>query len=217
MSLKRSTRARKSMAAKRSTPARRSNRAKRSLMMWSFNPDRYSGPMVAAATFLVVIGIVAAAMAVGPRQQSSQSAAQIAARDLRTDEPITAQPLAPQADPKRVPDAKSVAEDAAAAASLADTAAQASPIVTITGCLERDDEAFRLKDTSGEAAPRSRSWKSGFLRKSPATIDVVDGANRVKLPDHVGERVSVTGHLTDRAMAVRSIQRISSSCRMPRA
>src|SRR5689334_14718179 len=42
--------------------------------------------------------------------------------------------------------------------------------VTITGCLERADEAFRLKDTEGEDAPKSRSWKSGFLKRGRAAV-----------------------------------------------
>lgn len=84
--------------------------------------------------------------------------------------------------------------------------------VTITGCLERSDASFRLKDTEGEDAPRTRSWKSGFLRKGPAAIQVVDAANRLKLTDHVGQRVSVTGTLIDREMRIRSLHRVASSC-----
>ena len=85
--------------------------------------------------------------------------------------------------------------------------------VTITGCLERADETtFRLKDTVGADAPKSRSWKSGFLKKAPASIDVVDTAQRLKLPDHVGQKVSVTGTLVDREMQVRSLQRVATSC-----
>ncbi len=46
----------------------------------------------------------------------------------------------------------------------------------------------------------------------PTAIDVVDAANRLKLPDHVGQRVSLTGTLVDREMQARSLQRISASC-----
>ncbi len=84
--------------------------------------------------------------------------------------------------------------------------------VTITGCLERSDDAFRLKDTEGEDAPRVRSWKSGFLKKSTASVRVVDGANRVSLSNHVGERITVTGTLIDREVRVRSLRRVASSC-----
>jgi hypothetical protein len=92
-----------------------------------------------------------------------------------------------------------------------------SPVVTITGCLERDDETFRLKDTVGEDAPRSRSWKSGFLRKRPASVEVIDASNRLRLNRHVGERISVTGTLEDKELQVRSLRRVASSCAIDNA
>ena len=88
-----------------------------------------------------------------------------------------------------------------------------SAAVTITGCLEREDDLFRLKDTTGVDAPKSRSWRSGFLKKRPASIDVIDAANRLKLTGHVGQRVSLTGMLVDREMRVDSLRRIAASCR----
>jgi hypothetical protein len=96
-------------------------------------------------------------------------------------------------------------------------AATKSPVekpsaVTITGCLERGDETFRLTNTDGSDAPKSRSWKSGFLRKGPASIEVVDTARRLRMASHVGERVSVTGLLEDRQMQVRSLRRIAPAC-----
>jgi hypothetical protein len=87
-----------------------------------------------------------------------------------------------------------------------------SAMVTIAGCLERDRETFRLKDASGVNGPTSRTWKFAFLKKGPATIEVVDGANRLQLSDHVGRRVNLTGVLVDREMQVRSLQRVASSC-----
>jgi hypothetical protein len=87
--------------------------------------------------------------------------------------------------------------------------------VTITGCLERSDEAFRLKDTSGTDAPKARNWRWGFLKKGPTTVQVVDGSKSVRLRDHVGQRVTVTGNLVDREMQVRSLQAVSTSCEAP--
>jgi len=84
--------------------------------------------------------------------------------------------------------------------------------VTITGCLERDDDTFRLKDTTGANAPKARSWKTGFLKKGATTIEVRDASHRLKLNDHVGKRVSVTGVLVDREIRARSVQRIAPSC-----
>jgi hypothetical protein len=85
--------------------------------------------------------------------------------------------------------------------------------VTITGCLDLDDQGFRLKDTAGVDAPKSRSWKSGFLTKRTAPIDLVDADNRVKLSTYVGHRVAATGTLVDREMQVRSVRRVTTgSC-----
>jgi hypothetical protein len=98
----------------------------------------------------------------------------------------------------------------------AEPSAVASPpetaSVTITGCLELDDDTFRLRNTTGVDAPKSRSWKTGFLKRSSASIDVVDASNSLKLPDHIGQRVTVTGLLVDREMQVRSLERVASSC-----
>jgi hypothetical protein len=84
--------------------------------------------------------------------------------------------------------------------------------VTITGCLAREDAAYKLKDTTGDNAPRARSWKSGFLKKGSAPVELYDTANRLKLPAHVGKRVSVTGELVDREMYVRSLQPAAGAC-----
>jgi hypothetical protein len=92
--------------------------------------------------------------------------------------------------------------------------AQAVPVdvVTISGCLEQDDERFRLKDTTGEDAPRGRSWRSGFLRRGSATIDVIDESDRHHLQTYVGQRVNVTGTLVDREMQVNSVRIVAISC-----
>jgi hypothetical protein len=89
--------------------------------------------------------------------------------------------------------------------------------VTITGCLAQNADTFQLKDTTGADAPKARSWKTGFLKKRSAAVDVVDASKRLKLSNHVGERVSVTGILVDREMHGRSIRRVSASCASSKA
>jgi hypothetical protein len=84
--------------------------------------------------------------------------------------------------------------------------------VTITGCLEQKNDGFRLKDTDGVDAPKSRNWKTGFLTKHQASVNLLDQRNRMKLGSHVGERVSITGMLTDHDLEVRSMTRVSNSC-----
>jgi hypothetical protein len=84
--------------------------------------------------------------------------------------------------------------------------------VTITGCVEAARGTFWLKDTSGEDAPKSRSWKSGFLRRSPARIELIDPANRLQPSAYVGQRVAATGVLTDRELRARALRPVAASC-----
>jgi hypothetical protein len=83
--------------------------------------------------------------------------------------------------------------------------------VTITGCLEMsvDEKEFRLTDTDGAGAPKSRSWKSGFLKKGSAPIELIDAADAHTL---VGKRVAATGQLTSRTMRVNSLRVVTASC-----
>jgi hypothetical protein len=92
------------------------------------------------------------------------------------------------------------------------TSAQASEIVTIAGCLEQSHDTFRLKDTKGADAPKSRSWKTLGMTKHASTLTIVDNANRLKLGTHVGERVSVTGMLVDKEMQGRSLKLLDTNC-----
>jgi hypothetical protein len=116
------------------------------------------------------------------------------------------------ASPTPAPAKSDITTSVSAEAPREAQASIASSMVTISGCLEQSDERFRLKDTAGDEVPRGRSWKSGFLRRSASTIDVVDHADRLHLPTYVGQRVSVTGMLVDREMQVRSVSIVSESC-----
>ena len=113
----------------------------------------------------------------------------------------TAKAAAMEVDPALFQPSKTIANGAAQAA------------VTIAGCLEeRKDQTFRLKNTVGDDAPKSRGWKSGFLKKGSTSIDLVDAGNRMKLQNHVGEQITVTGMLADKEMQVRSVKRVAESC-----
>jgi hypothetical protein len=100
----------------------------------------------------------------------------------------------------------------AAVESTSTAAAQTVTSVTITGCLANDEETFWLKDTSGADAPKSRNWKSGFLKKRPAAIELLDATHALRLPNYVGQRVAATGTLVNREMRAHSLQRVGSSC-----
>ena len=89
---------------------------------------------------------------------------------------------------------------------------RASKAVTVTGCLERGDNSFRLTETSGANAPKARSWKSGFLKKRASDLDVMDPAKKFKLKDHVGHRDALTGTVDGREMRVQSMRHLAGSC-----
>ena len=84
--------------------------------------------------------------------------------------------------------------------------------VTVSGCLERDDDVFRLTDTGGAQAPKERSWKSGFIRKRNSDLQIVEASKRLKLKDHVGHRISLTGTVNEREMRAASVRHLAASC-----
>ena len=160
--------------------------------------DRMTPPFGRTATLIIAGCVMAGGILFAARQQ---------AQPLLTTTPRQEVVPAPEVRPSHV-----VTSNASAASSNASAAgAKAAAPVTITGCLEADNDTFRLKDTAGADAPKSRSWKSGFMKKGQAKIELVPvpGTN---LASQVGRRVSVTGVLDDREMQVRSVRRVAASC-----
>ena len=82
--------------------------------------------------------------------------------------------------------------------------------VTITGCLAKNNDGFWLKDAAGAELSKSRSWRSGFFKKSAPRVDVV--ASGGMLSSYVGHRVAATGVLTENEMRARSVRSIARSC-----
>lgn len=184
---------------------------------------------------LVGISVAAAAILIASRHSSVSAGTPAVETPPQLVEQTWSEPAAKE--PTKIPVARAQAKKPAvskapaaarrpAAASAYDAAGTNAPdvevasktvapelsAVTITGCLERDDETFRLKETTGLDAPKSRSWKSGFLKKGSASVEVVDAAHRLHLTDHIGQRVSITGMLVDREMEGRSLRRVAASC-----
>ena len=124
-------------------------------------------------------------------------------------------PVKKSALPKPAPSAVPV-KGAPVASATAPSAVPASVTddepVTVTGCLELDNQEYRLTKTEGAEAPKSRSWKSGFLKKQGANLEVVDARNSLRLATHLGQRVTVTGVVNDRKMEARSLVVAARSC-----
>ena len=153
----------------------------------------------------IIVCIVGTAMLIAASSSEPTSAASVV-----PDQPLVAiapiqQPTAPEAPKPAFGSAKSASAQTAGNGAAADLA-------TIEGCLIQADNQFRLKNTSGEDAPRGRSWKSGFLHRSAKTIDVLDQGQRLNLARHVGERVTITGILDDRELQGTSLKRVGESC-----
>ena len=100
----------------------------------------------------------------------------------------------------------------ATAATATVGAVEGENMATVEGCLLQDGDQFRLKNTSGDDAPRGRSWKSAFLRKGAKSVDVVDRNSRLNLARHVGERVTITGTLDGHQLEGTSLTRAAESC-----
>jgi hypothetical protein len=163
------------------------------------------------ATTMVVIVTIASGIMIAARQQ--QAKAKDRTDPARTDMVLSAEPEV-NAKKKSVASASVAAAPASApatapAATGTAGSATAKP-VTVTGCLERTDAGYRLNETTGADAPKARSWKSGFLKKSSASLDVVDLSRALPLAAHVGRRVSVTGTLVDRDLQARSVRRLGA-------
>jgi hypothetical protein len=154
---------------------------------------------------IIIVSIVGTAMLIVANSSEPTSAASVV-----PDHPIVA--IAPI---QTTPGAKAQKPSATAAepASAETTGTiTGSDLATVEGCLVQDADQFRLKNTTGEEAPKGRSWKSGFLHKGSKPIDVLDSSHRLNLGRHVGERVAVTGVLDNRELQGTALKRVSASC-----
>jgi hypothetical protein len=190
-------RARKPVRAKKTTSAKYFSRATR--------PARAVSTRTMFAAVLAVLGaaIVIGAVTSNVSRESAAPHPTVNPSPASATSPALASATSAEA---AIPAIAPASEPAAAAST------RSGPVTTLTGCLAREETAYKLKDTSGDAAPRSRSWKTGFLRKASTSVELYDSSNHAKLPTHVGQRVSVTGELIDREMYVRSLQRVAASC-----
>jgi len=195
------------MPFKESARSKTSTRSKKSA--GSKTSTDFASRLGAGAILMVVAGGIAAVMLMAPRESSEPADTAANVRTLS----VASQPKTPEMTPVRPKTlAAGVAPASKPAAQMTPSVTAGAP-VTLAGCLERDDDTFRLKDTLGADAPKSRSWKSGFLKKSSASITIVDAPTRLNLANHVGQRVSVTGMLEDGQMRVRSMRRVAASCK----
>jgi hypothetical protein len=204
---------RMSAAPKRAARTRANAKKTQRLLLWVAGP----GPILfGAACVACFVGAVALNLT-SDSPRSPDVAIASAAADAKT--PV---PQKPRAKPERphAPAAPSI--DAKKTVTLEEPQPATAPVfkapvrqvasVTITGCLEHDEETFWLSDASGADAPTARSWKSGFLKKRPSRIELIDAEHALPLTNYVGHRVSATGTIVNREMQTRSLHPLSATC-----
>lgn len=224
-------RRKKSAAPKRSARTKTTSRRVAESLRWPWTADP-------GAVGLAGIGILAAATLFAAGQMSDRSdsdnttvapvwearlSAPAPATPSRVEKlPAPSKPRASEsaksADVKPAPAKLEMAKPEAAkpepVAAVAKTAAAPEPTtqepVTITGCLAQNNDGFWLKDASGAELSKSRSWRTGFFKKSAPRVDVVAGGGL--LSSYVGHRVAATGVLTDHELRARSVRSIARSC-----
>ena len=205
----------KRMSAAPKKAARPQAKNSQRLPPWVAGP----GPILfGAACVVCFVGAVALNFA-GESPRKPDVAIAAAAPDAKA--PVPQKPRVkaerPQATAATSGDAKKTVapedtQPAAAPAPAFSAPVQKVASVTITGCLEHDEEAFWLSDASGADAPTARSWKSGFLKKRPSRIELIDAAHVLPLTSYVGHRVSATGTIVNREMQTRSLHPLNATC-----
>ena len=93
-------------------------------------------------------------------------------------------------------------------------AAPAATPATMTGCLQADGSRFMLTKLEGSGVPTSRSWKTGYIKKTAAKdMEVVGASASLKLKDQVGRKVTVSGTRdTNTRFKAQSVKQIAKSC-----
>ena len=174
-------------------------------------PIQVATPVHDAAPAPAVVATARAPKAVGEKPSQTPVATTRSSPAGSVSSPPVVTAGAPAGPP--VPDTTASQQSTSAPAITATTDVM-SEAVTISGCLEMtiDGDEFRLTDTEGTDAPKARSWRSGFLKKRSAPVELVELSDALSLRRHVGHRVMATGQLTGRELRLRSLQPAGSSC-----
>jgi hypothetical protein len=182
-------------------------------------PEIAERPADSARSKALPAAPIASAVAPRPARTAAKALAPKAKRNrvagpAASDAPIAAITSVADLSFKESAETKQPGSEAAAEHLSVSTLTGGTVPVTITGCLEvsvdRDD--FRLTDTEGADAPRSRSWRTGFLKKRSAPVALVEPPDRSALQAQVGRRVAATGLLTSHDLRVNSLRVVGPAC-----
>lgn len=88
----------------------------------------------------------------------------------------------------------------------------APPASSLTGCRQNDGDRFNLTNLPEGQAPKGRNWKTAYVTTSTKDVEVV-GASRLKLKDHVGHKVTITGTRDgDTRVKATSVKMVATRC-----
>src|SRR5262245_34178956 len=83
---------------------------------------------------------------------------------------------------------------------------------SLTGCLQHDGDHFKLTNLPEGQAPKARNWKTAYVTKSTKDVEVT-AASSVKLKDHIGHKVTITGTRDgDTHVKATSVRMVAKSC-----
>ena len=86
------------------------------------------------------------------------------------------------------------------------------PNARVLGYYTLSASVLTLTDLPDGQAPKARTWKTAYVTKSSKDIEVV-GATNLKLKDHVGHQVTLTGVRNGYShLQARSIKHVATSC-----
>jgi type IV secretory pathway VirB10-like protein len=202
-------RAKKSRSAARAEMDRKAAKLRKTAKSMVTDSSVRAGAIIVGVVALLGVAMLIAQHDASNATASAQPSGVVEAASADRTPATSASPRVKKAS--TAPDAN--APKAAAPPAPVPASAVVSNTITVAGCVERAGGSFRLKDPSGEDAPKARSWKSGFLKKSSKPIALTGVADTNVLASQVGRRVSVTGTLIDDEMRVHSLRRLAASCK----
>jgi hypothetical protein len=89
-----------------------------------------------------------------------------------------------------------------------------TPSLTLTGCLHADGAKFTLSDLPQNQTPKGRSWKTAYVMKTAKDVEVTPASSSVKLKDHVGHKIAITGirNGDETHFTARAIKHVAATC-----
>jgi hypothetical protein len=159
------------------------------------SPDTMAGIGLLTATVVAMLVLIAIVAAMSNRSTTPKR------------ESVASKPI--QASASYEPLAVAVASKKPSSTDAKPAAADS----TYVGCLrsEGDGQKLVLTEVGGKDVPQSRNWKTMFVTKKSAKLEVRP-AGTLALRQHVGQTVQVSGRRVDDRIAARSVKVVGATC-----